>query len=297
MSESSWQRSYAHLVTLPCNDIAFRRIALNWSHSPSFASYSLDLSTDPGFASSLDGFPREHISTSYYVMDDIEPGTYYYRVKGHFEGEDPALEPWSDIRSVSTVTDAATPIVLSEFTGTFNRDHIQISWQTESQVENAFFLLQRSVDGSEWETIERREGAGTTQRSMSYRHTDRRISPGKSYVYRLQDISYSGETAVSHTITVPIPDDAILGTIQLGPLYPNPFNPRIAIPLFLPQRERIDLRIITLDGRCIDLICNDILGSGTHTFFWEPRDLPSGLYLIRLHTSEYSKIERVLYLK
>jgi len=297
MSDSSWQLSHAHLVTLPCNDIGFRRIALNWSYSPFFTSYSLDLSTDPGFVSSLDGFPRENISTSYYVMDDIEPGIYYYRVKGHFEGEDPALEPWSDIRSVSTVTDAATPIVLSEFTGIFDRDHILISWQTESQVENAFFLLQRSGDGSEWETIERREGAGTTQRSISYRHTDRRISPGKSYVYRLQDISYSGETALSHTITVTVPEDAVSEAIQLGPLYPNPFNPRIAIPLSLMQRERIDLRIIALDGRCIELICNDILESGTHIFFWEPRELPSGLYLIRLHTSEYSKIERILYLK
>ncbi len=301
MQDSCWQLSYAQLMTVQPSDILFRRIVLSWDCSPAYHSFFVDLSENADFSSSLPGFPAGDVNTAYYILDDIDPGTYYYRVKGHYDGETPDSEPWTESRSVSTVTDVATPVDLSFFSAEWNDNNVEISWQTESQTEHAWFILQRRENSEDWTDIYRCKGAGTTTETFSYGYSDHSVIPGKKYRYRLRNISYSGEAGSSDVYSVSIPESqnpsAASPRFFLKSVYPNPFNPRISIDFSVLRTGRIRVTVHSLRGKCTDVISDKIFAPGEHRIHWEPGDLPAGIYILRIADGKHHETHKLLYMK
>ena len=299
MQASSRQLSYAQLMTTPPSDVLFRRIVLTWDCSYAFDAFSVDVSADPDFSASLDGFPVQGVSASYYILDDIEPGTYYYRVKGHYEGTPALSEPWSDTRSVSTVSDVATPVCLSAFSAGYGDHAVQIVWTTESQTENAFFVLQRREKDGEWKDIHRREGAGTNNKPLTYRFSDTSCIPGKRYQYRLLSISFGGAAEHSPVRALYIPENAAdaCSDIRLDRVYPNPFNPRTRIAFSLRNDSRIRIALYSAAGTCVDVIGDGTYRAGRHETVWEPGGLPAGVYILQIRGPRGTASHKLLYMK
>jgi hypothetical protein len=66
---------------------------------------------------------------------------------------------------------------------------------------------------------------------------------------------------------------------------PNPFNPRTQITFSLPAGTPVTLKVVDLRGRVVDVPIDRLVHArGVHTFVYEPRDLPSGVYILRLET-------------
>ncbi len=299
MSDTSWHFSYAHIAVEQPADVSFDRLVLPWTSSHTFTSYCVDMSYDEDFSSSISGFPVYDVSTNYFIVEDVEPGTYYFRVKGHYDGEDLEQEPWSDIQSVSTVTDAATPIELLDFSLFLERSNVHISWQTGSQTENAFFLLERKTENLDWEVIQRITGAGTSSEKLEYSYIDRDVEMGKTYSYRLLDVSYSGETGISQTLNIIILEENhdIINDLEFFSIYPNPFNPETRISFNLKEPSSVIIDIYTLTGKRIDRICNENFESGYHEMSWRPKDLTSGIYLLAVNSQNLYKTHKILYIK
>lgn len=288
--------SYAQLMPHQPDDVGFDRIVFHWDAAADYDSYLLDLSTDSTFSSSLAGFPADSIETNYYIMDDIEAGVYYFRVKGHYGSEDPAAEPWSLPLRTETVSDAATPVRLSQFSAELSDHAVHISWITESQTEHAYFQLERREARGEWMRIARIAGAGTNAESMQYQHIDHEILPGRHYDYRLIDISYSGARNSSQIRSVYIPESNE-DNIKLASVHPNPFNPQTVIALQLRREAHVTIRIFSTDGRCRALIFDNQLQAGLHRFSWMPQGLPAGIYLLNLRSDALNISRKLLYIK
>lgn len=290
--------SYAQLLPYQPDDVGFDRIVFHWNAAAEYDSYLLDVSLDSGFSSPLAGFPVDGIQTNYYIMDDIEPGVYYFRVKGHYKTQNPAAEPWSLPLRAETVYDAATPVHLSEFTANLCADAVRIFWMTESQTENAYFCLERREDLGEWTRIARISGAGTNAESMRYEHIDYEIHPGRQYEYRLIDISYSGACDSSGIRSVRVPEIPDIGQdLYLASVRPNPFNPQTVIGLQILNEAHVMIRIFSANGRCCALLCNKELQPGFHRFSWMPQNLPAGIYILNLHSGNISVSRKLLYIK
>ena len=74
-----------------------------------------------------------------------------------------------------------------------------ISWSTVTEENNQFFVVQKSLDGTEFNTIGQVRGAGTSSIENNYRYLD--ISTGEPKVfYRLMQIDFDG--SFTHTPTV-----------------------------------------------------------------------------------------------
>ncbi|MCF7832556.1 MAG: T9SS type A sorting domain-containing protein [Candidatus Marinimicrobia bacterium] len=299
MSDSSWQLSYAQLAVVQPSDVSFDRLVLSWITSPSFNSYCVDLSPTADFSESFSGFPVSDVTTDYYIIDKIIPGTYYYRVKGHFEGENPDDEPWTDIQIVSTMTDAATAIELIEFKVLPVKDHILVTWQTATQTENAQFILERKTQNSDWEIIHEISGAGTNSKNMSYEFKDKQLVPGVNYSYRLSDISYSGTVTYSNILSASLTENIMDNsqTFTLDTVYPNPFNPQISILFTVQQETDILISIYSTQGELLDVICNTHFQAGKYSFIWAPEDIASGVYLLKINSKDNFTTHKLLYLK
>ena len=90
--------------------------------------------------------------------------------------------------------------------------------------------------------------------------------------------------------------------VQLGPGYPNPFNPQTTISFTLERSETARVTVFTLDGRPVRLLANRIFPAGKNTASWNGLDnrgkrLPSGSYLIMLQTDSEVRQSKVTLLK
>ncbi|MEJ6801583.1 MAG: hypothetical protein QNK77_10420 [Crocinitomicaceae bacterium] len=77
-------------------------------------------------------------------------------------------------------------------------DFACLNWTTISEKDNDYFEIQKSVNGSEWFSIGRVEGAGTTLIEMDYEFIDREVFVGNSY-YRLKQIDFDGNFTFSES--------------------------------------------------------------------------------------------------
>ena len=91
-------------------------------------------------------------------------------------------------------------------------------------------------------------------------------------------------------------------TYRLYPCYPNPFNPTTIIRYDLPRPVEVQLVVYDLLGRDIVRLVDQPMGAGAHRAVWNGRDavgrlLPSGIYLARMVTPEYTKSVKMVLLK
>ncbi|MFC1481361.1 T9SS type A sorting domain-containing protein [Candidatus Neomarinimicrobiota bacterium] len=88
----------------------------------------------------------------------------------------------------------------------------------------------------------------------------------------------------------------------LHPAYPNPFNPSTIVRFDLPVSGEISLMLYDLLGREVAELASGVHAAGTHQLGWDGRStngfgLPSGIYIARLTTPEYSKSIKMVLLK
>jgi len=79
-------------------------------------------------------------------------------------------------------------------------------------------------------------------------------------------------------------------TYTLGQNYPNPFNPTTTIPLTLPEKSEVTLKVFNLLGQEVVTLFNGTLNAGRHFFIWEGMNqkqalMPSGIYIYQMKTN------------
>lgn len=113
---------------------------------------------------------------------------------------------------------APLPIELMSFTATLNElQKVDLLWATQSEIDNDYFIVQRSIDLLIWEEIALVQGAETSQILHEYRTLDANPLIGTNY-YRLKQVDLDGAFKVSDIQSIVIAgDDNLVG-------YPNPAN-------------------------------------------------------------------------
>lgn len=89
--------------------------------------------------------------------------------------------------SVSTVL----PITLMSFTAQKRDNCNLLEWSTASEINNDYFLLERSTDGINWNLINKTTGAGNSNYLINYSFNDYNFENTVNY-YRLTQVDYNG---------------------------------------------------------------------------------------------------------
>ena len=86
--------------------------------------------------------------------------------------------------------------------------------------------------------------------------------------------------------------------VSLLPPFPNPFNPRTKIKFFIQNSiENALVTIYNSNGQQINTLFSGALSSGSHTFYWEPKTLASGMYFFVIQTPFSIQSQKLIYLK
>ena len=92
-------------------------------------------------------------------------------------------------------------------------------------------------------------------------------------------------------------------TFALGANYPNPFNPATTIPLSVTAGAGdMSLTIYNVLGQPVRQVWNGPLAAGDHRLAWDGRDaqgqsVAAGVYLVRLHQGEQTRLRKMVKLE
>ena len=186
------------------------------------------------------------------------------------------------------------PVELTSFTASVNKNKIQLSWETATELNNSGFEVQRKLENSEWTTIGFVQGKGTTTEPTSYTFIDD-VSQfiSNKICYRLKQIDYNGNYEFSdeiEVITLPL-------EYRLSQNYPNPFNPVTIIKYEIPENTNVTLEVFDVLGRLIKTLVNENKSAGRYEVEFNASELSSGLYLYKINAGGFEQTRKMLLLK
>ncbi len=106
-----------------------------------------------------------------------------------------------DVAGDGTIVDESTlPITLTFFKGYTNNTENILIWQTSSEINNDYFLLEYSYDAQNWDVLSTVKGNGNTNKLIDYSFV---TYPKKPVVYyRLIQFDYNGDFEIFNIISV-----------------------------------------------------------------------------------------------
>ena len=85
--------------------------------------------------------------------------------------------------------------------------------------------------------------------------------------------------------------------IKIENPYPNPFNPKTSIRIDLKKSGMVKILIYDLKGSLIQILNNQKLDAGEHTFNWDAGNYSNGVYLMKINTTKKTFVKKVILMK
>jgi len=84
---------------------------------------------------------------------------------------------------------------------------------------------------------------------------------------------------------------------SLDSIYPNPFNPNTTIAFTMPVAGYVELKVYDIIGRELVSLKDEYTLAGTHSVSWNASSYPSGVYIVKMGSGTFSKIQKIVLMK
>ncbi|MEO1513739.1 MAG: T9SS type A sorting domain-containing protein [Bacteroidota bacterium] len=163
-------------------------------------------------------------------------------------------------------------------------DRVLLDWRTSSELNNDYFVVERSKDGQHFLPIDRVAGAGSSQVELQYKSWDHKPFSGTNY-YRLQQVDFDGTIDYSDIRAV-----AFEAEKPVLSVFPNPTSDWLTISyeksigqgqvqLFSASGQLVQARQLPSDASQVQLPVNQ---------------LPEGIYWLSIQTDGQVYSEKVI---
>ncbi|HHG84243.1 MAG TPA: T9SS type A sorting domain-containing protein [Bacteroidetes bacterium] len=139
------------------------------------------------------------------------------------------------------------PVVWADFTARPASYGVDLEWATAVETNNDHFLIQRSADGNNFETLVKRRAVGNSSNLSGYDYTDPSPLSGTNF-YRIVQVDVDGKQTNSRIQQVEYVAPIGMSWTQIGP---NPATDFISLGYYLEHQETISLKLIDLQGRVV----------------------------------------------
>ena len=180
------------------------------------------------------------------------------------------------------------PIELIHLGGQNEKGYNRLFWATATEKDNAYFTIEKSPDGINFNVLSKVNGAGTSYTRIDYEYVDDHPYEGITY-YQLSQTDYDGTTKKLGIIAVD--NKSKIKDIEF---VPNPVSENGILKIPAYKEENISISIEDITGKIIESK-NVTLDSGTNTFELNFSSLEKGLYFIHISSrtkNQYIKVAR-----
>jgi len=84
---------------------------------------------------------------------------------------------------------------------------------------------------------------------------------------------------------------------ELGQNYPNPFNPNTRIKFSIINKGFVNLEVYNILGKKVNQLVNNNLDAGSYEINFDGSNLPSGIYIYKLTTNNFSQAKNMTLIK
>jgi len=186
----------------------------------------------------------------------------------------------------STEVDAL-PITLIAFDAQTTPDNkVNITWATAQEVNNSFYTIERSKNGTSFETVGFKEGAGNSNAIIDYTFTDQKPLGGISY-YRLKQTDFNGQFEYSDVSKVYVD----MNVDVEYKVMPNPVNRGEVFKVNYPVSEAQDVKVLIASANGRTSISSVIAIRPEDGYIQvSTTKLSKGLYIIRIVNNELKQV-------
>ncbi|MBX9852018.1 MAG: DUF11 domain-containing protein [Cytophagaceae bacterium] len=173
------------------------------------------------------------------------------------------------------------PVEFLYFRGENQNGNAALSWATAIENNNKYFVIMKSEDGVNFDSIGIVNGAGNSANAQTYYFVDYNIS-GRNY-YMLKQIDSDYKSSFSNIMIVSSEGSVI-------EIYPNPFQDEVSLIVRSSQKNKITVKITSVTGVMVH-------EPGEHSTNEEIRlgkDFSDGVYFLQIITDESSEIIKVI---
>ena len=178
------------------------------------------------------------------------------------------------------------PIELINFEAFYlaEQEHVKLIWSTTSEINNDYFIVEKSLDGENWEEIGRVQGAGNSSIKNTYSEIDEAPKKGVINYYRLKQVDLDKTFLYSKKRALYIKNDFNEEII----ISPNPCGKKDK--LYFTNKENINrITLFSITGNKINApnLINGYL----------PKNISSGMYFIRIELKYGSIVSNKIIVK
>jgi hypothetical protein len=183
--------------------------------------------------------------------------------------------------------DTPLPVELSSFAALVNKNAVNLTWQTRTEVNNYGFEIERTskenMDKLKWEKIGFIKGNGNSNSPKEYSYIDKNLTGGSKFAYRLKQIDNDGKFTYSNVVEIELQP----AQYALYQNYPNPFNPSTTIRFSLPETKKVRLTIYNILGEQIAALVNESMEAGFYNIKFDGSNYSSGVYIFMLEGDDF----------
>ncbi|HKR05576.1 MAG TPA: PKD domain-containing protein [Bacteroidia bacterium] len=188
------------------------------------------------------------------------------------------------------VMSSPLPVELLNFTfDCVKQNEIALHWITASEINNAYFTLEKSNDGLTFSELTKIKGAGSSSSQNEYSFTDKNAS-GNIIYYRLTQTDYNGRISSLGTIAAGCKKDNWSNGSVL--IYPNPVSDNLSVDFNLQNEESVRLSLTDMAGRLI-LSRDYSFETGLHKIALNLSNLSAGAYQVSFTSNSGQVVKKV----
>ena len=191
---------------------------------------------------------------------------------------------WTNLTSFSEFGGAGgstpLPVELTSFTANCDTDNIYLEWTTSSEYNSAFFDVQYSKTGEEWNPIGSIGAAGNSNTEQHYSFIDR--SDVQEGYYSLLQVDVNGKEKLYGPVHVKCSKQ--LDNVQV---FPNPSTGAFNLSISAMEESTFNMKVYNAQNQLVyaqDMHCQE----GINLFYVQEAIASKGLYLITLDSQQQS---------
>lgn len=190
--------------------------------------------------------------------------------------------------SASTNCNIVLPVELVSLNAVCENNVSLIEWTTATEINNDYFIVERSDDGINYIKMDTINGNGNTNQIINYSWIDRKIKPERDYYYRLRQVDYDGKYYLHGPV-----HSKCDGNLSGFYLYPNPTEESFNLNFNGETEEDFVMEIYDITGKTV-FSKKHTTSEGENSFKMNISDFAKGFYEISVKSDTQQKTFKLI---
>ncbi|WKZ69063.1 MAG: T9SS type A sorting domain-containing protein [Melioribacteraceae bacterium] len=210
---------------------------------------------------------------------------------------------WGLNASIDYTTTGLEPYTPDSFDLTSSNNHPYLTWSHSSEEDYwTNYAIYRSVVSGDNPPGNFSKIETVSKYTTSYTDNDFVTGSPNTAYYKIVAVNGTAESDFTATKSIGVAayktgNEQTQHTYELHQNYPNPFNPSTNINYTIAKNDFVSIKVFNMLGEEVADLVSSIQTAGSYTIRFDAGNLPAGVYLYKINTSNFTNAKKLLLIK